>query len=64
MIGIMTGVCVCFSHSLCSTLCDPMDCSQPGHSVHGILQVRGGMRYFNGKTKIRFDFFQEKSGGV
>ena len=22
------------------TLCDPMDCSQPGSSVHGILQAR------------------------
>ena len=22
------------------TLCDPMDCSLPGSSVHGILQVR------------------------
>ena len=22
------------------TLCDPMDCSPPGFSVHGILQVR------------------------
>ena len=25
---------------LCPTLCDPMDCSPPGSSVHGILQVR------------------------
>ena len=25
---------------LCSTLNDPMDCSLPGSSVHGILQVR------------------------
>ena len=24
----------------CSTLCDPMDCSLPGSSVHGILQPR------------------------
>ena len=24
----------------CSTLCDPMDCSPPGFSVHGILQAR------------------------
>ena len=23
-----------------STLCDPMDCSPPGSSVHGILQAR------------------------
>ena len=24
----------------CLTLCDPMDCSLPGFSVHGILQAR------------------------
>ena len=24
----------------CLTLCDPMDCSPPGFSVHGILQAR------------------------
>ena len=24
----------------CSTLCDPMDCSLPGSSLHGILQAR------------------------
>ena len=24
----------------CSTLCDPMDCSLPGSSVHGLLQAR------------------------
>ena len=24
----------------CPTLCDPVDCSLPGSSVHGILQVR------------------------
>ena len=24
----------------CSTLCDPLDCSQPGSSVHGIVQAR------------------------
>ena len=24
----------------CPTLCDPMDCSLPGFSVHGILQAR------------------------
>ena len=23
----------------CPTLCDPMDCSLPGSSVHGILQA-------------------------
>ena len=25
---------------LCLTVCDPMDCSLPGSSVHGILQAR------------------------
>ena len=24
----------------CPTLCDPMDCSPPGSSVHGLLQTR------------------------
>ena len=25
---------------LCPTLCDPLDCSSPGSSIHGILQAR------------------------
>ena len=28
------------SRQSCPTLCDPMDCSPPGSSVHGILQAR------------------------
>ena len=32
--------CVARSLQLCLTLCDPMDCSSPGSSVHGILQAR------------------------
>ena len=24
----------------CPTLCDPMDCSSPGSSIHGIFQAR------------------------
>ena len=32
-------VCVCVTQS-CLTLCDSMDCSPPGSSVHGILQAR------------------------
>ena len=28
------------SLQLCLTLCDPMDCSPLGSSVHGILQTR------------------------
>ena len=31
---------VCRGAQLCYTLCDPMDCSLPGSSVHGILQAR------------------------
>ena len=29
-----------FITQLCLTLCNPMDCSLPGSSVHGILQAR------------------------
>ena len=31
---------VCVSRSVRPTLCDPMDCSPPGSSIHGILQAR------------------------
>ena len=30
----------CSVAKLCLTLCDPMDCSPPGSSVHAILQAR------------------------
>ena len=34
-------MCVCAkSLQLCPTLCDPVDCSLPGSSVHGIFQAR------------------------
>ena len=34
-------VCVCvLAAQLCPALCDPMDCSLPASSVHGILQAR------------------------
>ena len=36
----MGHVCVCKVTQLCLTLCDPMDYSPPGSSVHGILQAR------------------------
>ena len=40
----MSDTCVCYvcakSLQLYPTLCDPMDCSPPGSSVHGILQAR------------------------
>ena len=37
--SIVRHICV-HLHSLCSTLCDPMDYSLPGSSVHGISQAR------------------------
>ena len=33
-------VCVLVAQS-CPTLCDPMDCSLPGSSVHELFQARG-----------------------
>ena len=49
---LLQGTCICvYIHmwcvcalcsfmKLCLTLCNPMDCSPPGSSVHGIFQVR------------------------
>ena len=31
---------LCLHAQWCLSLCDPMDCSPPGSSVHGILQAR------------------------
>ena len=31
---------LCLVNQLCPTLCNTMDCSLPGSSVHGILQAR------------------------
>ena len=45
-LGILTSYyvclekCVCVCTQSCPTLCNPMDCSPPGSSVHGILQAR------------------------
>ena len=33
-------VCVCVCDQSCATLCDPMDCSPLGSSIHGNLQAR------------------------
>ena len=35
-VRVCACVCVCY----CSVMSDPMDCSPPGSSVHGILQAR------------------------
>ena len=41
----------------CLTLCDPMDCSPPGSSVHGILQARilewGAISFSRGSSQPR-----------
>ena len=41
----------------CPTLCDPMDCSLPGSSVHGILQARilewGAISFSRGSSQPR-----------
>ena len=38
---LITGKTMCvLVTELCPTLCDPMNCSLPGFSFHGILQVR------------------------
>ena len=38
---LLCGMHMCAkSLQLCLTLCDPIDCSPPGSSVHGILQLR------------------------
>ena len=33
-------ICCCLVTKSCPTLCDPMDYSLPGSSVHGMLQAR------------------------
>ena len=42
---------------LCIALCDPMDCSLPGSSVHGILQARilesGAIPFSRGSSQPR-----------
>ena len=35
MFYVYVHICVCLVAQSCPTLCDPMDCSPPGSSVHG-----------------------------
>ena len=37
---VPSTLCCCLVAKLCLTLCDPMDCSLPGSSVHGISQAK------------------------
>ena len=50
-------VCVCVSCSVVPTVCDPMDYSLPGSSVHGILQARilkwVAISFFRGSSQLR-----------
>ena len=39
-LNIHAAVAAAKSHQLCPTLCDPMDCSLPDSSVHGVFQAR------------------------
>ena len=43
--NVLVWLCAMCAKSLqsCLTLCDPIDCSPPGSSVHGILQARMGV---------------------
>ena len=47
---------VCLFAQSCPTLCDPMDCSPPGSSVHGILQASilewVAMPYSQGSSRL------------
>ena len=36
----LTFLCCCFSIQSCPILCDPMECSLPGSSLHGISQAQ------------------------
>ena len=55
-ITVLSEVCVLVS-LLCLTLCDPMDSSPPGSSVHGILQARMlewvAIPFFRGSSRPR-----------
>ena len=46
---------------LCLTLCDSMDCSPPGSSVHGILQARiwewVAISFSRGSSQLLLSFF-------
>ena len=53
----IASVHVCWVTKLCLTLCDPMDCSPPGSSVHGILHARilewGAISFSRGSSHIQ-----------
>ena len=40
IVPVCLHACVCSVAQLCLTLCNPVDCSPPGSSVHGTLRAR------------------------
>ena len=40
LLGVCISYLLCMRAQSCPTLCNPMDCSPPGSSVHGISQAR------------------------
>ena len=40
LVCVLVCVCWCVCAQSCLILCDPLDCSPPGSSVHGIFLVR------------------------
>ena len=55
-IRIVSDMCVHVGHSVMSNSCDPVKCSPPGTSVHGILQARilGSWVFLNSRVGCRF----------
>ena len=55
-IHVVTDLMAEFAES-CPTLCDPVDCSPPGSSIHGILQARilewGAISFSRGSSQPR-----------
>ena len=47
----------CEVAQLCPTLCDPMDCSLPGSTIHGF----SGQEYWSGLSKCMFSFAKKKN---
>ena len=58
-------ICTTFFAQSCLTLCDPMDCSPPGSSIHGILQARrlewGAIPFSRGSSRPRSPALQADS---
>ena len=50
----------------CPTLCDPMDCSLPGSSIHGIFQARvlewGAIAFSISKSLALINFRKAERG--